>query len=245
MPRSPCKDRITRICCFSPCMEQVFRTVKALNEAGFTEITMYETLVRPIEVFQIPPLQPISIVSEKLKKSELKREDKRLRQIAANKAAASTKRKRDAVAADGIVDESLNAATELPHGAGQTGRTSKRVKTEEDEQIDDGVPQMEEQDINMDMDMEVTLIGSPSTSAFPLVEAADPTTTTSLSMSTADVVADIPISTATSPSAKINVSKALPEVRGHTSYLTFACLIPIPGFPASPPEAPSDERSSE
>lgn len=206
---------------------------------------MYETLVRPIEVFQIPPLQPISIVSEKLKKSELKREDKRLRQIAANKAAAaaaSAKRKRDTVAADGSVDESLNAATESPHGAGQTGRTSKRVKTEED----DGVPQMEEQEhINMDMDMEVRLIGGPSTSAFPLVKTVDPTTTTSLSLSTTDVVADIPISTATSPPAKINVSKALPEVRGHTSYLTFACLIPIPGFSAAPPEAPTDERSSE
>jgi tRNA (adenine57-N1/adenine58-N1)-methyltransferase len=210
----------------------------------YSEITMYETLVRPIEVFQIPPLQPISFISEKLKKSELKREDKRLRQIAANKAAAaaaSAKRKRDAVAVDGSVDESLNAATDLPHGAAQTGRTSKRVKTEED----DGVPQMEEQDINMDVDMEATLIGSPSTSAFPLVETQDPTTTTSLSMPTTDVVADIPISTATSPPAKINVSKALPEVRGHTSYLTFACLIPIPGFSAAPPEAPSDERSSE
>lgn len=207
----------------------------------YSEITMYETLVRPIEVFQIPPLQPISIVSEKLKRSELKREDKRLRQIAANKAAAGAKRKRDPVAADGDVDGSLNA-TEMADGAAQTGRTSKRVKTEED----DGVPQMEEQDINIDVDVgvETTVIGSPSTSAFPLVKAVDPTTTT-LSMSTSDAVADIPISTATIPPAKINVSKALPEVRGHTSYLTFACLIPIPGPSAAPPEAPTDETSSE
>ena len=208
-----------------------------LNIFICSEIAMYETLVRPIEVFQIPPLQPISIVSEKLKRSELKREDKRLRQIAANKAAASTKRKRNAVAADGDVDGS---ATELADGVGQTGRTSKRVKTEED----NGVPQMEEQDINVEVDVEITVIGSPSTSAFPLVETVDPTTTT-LSMSTSDVVADIPISTPTIPPAKINVSKALPEVRGHTSYLTFACLIPIPGPSAAPPEAPTDETSSE
>ena len=201
---------------------------------------MYETLVRPIEVFQIPPLQPISIVSEKLKRSELKREDKRLRQIAANKAAAaSAKRKRDSVAAGGDVDRSLNA-TGLTDGVGQTGRTSKRVKTEED----DGLPQMEEQDRNVDV--AIAAIGSPSTSAFPLAKAVDPTTTTSsMSILTPDVVADIPISTATIPPAKINVSKVLPEVRGHTSYLTFACLIPIPGPSAALPEAPTDETSSE
>lgn len=34
------KDRITRICCFSPCMEQVLRTVSALNEANFTGTPM-------------------------------------------------------------------------------------------------------------------------------------------------------------------------------------------------------------
>jgi tRNA (adenine57-N1/adenine58-N1)-methyltransferase catalytic subunit len=84
---------------------------------------MYKTLVRPIEVFRIPSLQPISVVSEKLKRSELKREEKHLRQIAANKAATSAKRKRDAVGDD--ADGSLNAI-ELADDAGQTGDTGKR-----------------------------------------------------------------------------------------------------------------------
>ena len=207
-----------------------------LLDFSHTEITMYETLVRPIEVFQIPPLQPVSIVSERLKKSELKREGKRLRQIAANKAAASGKRKRDAVAADEDEVDSGNA-TELADsasGAGDSSSSSKRVKigclpmTEED----DGVPKTEEEQ-NTNMDIEMTVIGDPSTSASQLTEAAADISTTTNSL--ADI--PIPTTTATAPSAKINISKALPEVRGHTSYLTFACLIPIPASAKDPSES--------
>lgn len=39
------------------------------------------------------------------------------------------------------------------------------------------------------------------------------------------------------PPAKISVSKAIPEVRGHTSYLTFATLLP-PMPPASLEDTP-------
>lgn len=36
-----------------------------------------------------------------------------------------------------------------------------------------------------------------------------------------------PKPTSTNVSVRMGVSKASPEVRGHTSYLTFACLIPF------------------
>ena len=197
---------------------------------------MYETLVRPIEVFQIPPLQPISILSEKLKRSEVKREDKRLRQIAANKA-ASAKRKRGAVGIDGNdVDGGLNV-TELTDGADEIGtNNNKRFKMEDDDSFattgEDGVVE-EAQNMNID-----AIITDPSTSALSLAPAPAHISTP-LSTPTSHAVADI--QTTTAPT-KINVSKALPEVRGHTSYLTFACLIPIATLSS---EVPTDRTISD
>ncbi|RCI06654.1 tRNA (adenine-N(1)-)-methyltransferase catalytic subunit trm61 [Rhizopus stolonifer] len=40
------QDRVGKICCFSPCIEQVARSVTALDQHGFIEITMYECLIR-------------------------------------------------------------------------------------------------------------------------------------------------------------------------------------------------------
>lgn len=40
------KDKATRICCFSPCAEQVQKTCDTLRSTGFHEIRMYEVLIR-------------------------------------------------------------------------------------------------------------------------------------------------------------------------------------------------------
>ncbi|KAK0529938.1 tRNA (adenine-N(1)-)-methyltransferase catalytic subunit trm61 [Tilletia horrida] len=43
------KSRTTRICCFSPCIEQVLKTVTALNTQGFSDVQTWEVLMREVE----------------------------------------------------------------------------------------------------------------------------------------------------------------------------------------------------
>ncbi|KAJ6583978.1 tRNA methyltransferase complex GCD14 subunit-domain-containing protein [Mycena vulgaris] len=192
------KDRTTRICCFSPCMEQVLRTVSALNDAGFSDITMYETLLRSHDVAQIPVLQSISEVEDKLKKAEEIREIKRLRQIAAGQRSRENphgeKRKRD---------EEMNEQEELSLTEAEDSGSGKRLRT--DDEMDDGTPSSAVQD------GEVSRSLDESSTPVARAGASNP-----------------------APLAKISVSKATAEVRGHTSYLTFATL--LPPMPPAPPE---------
>jgi len=171
------KDRITRICCFSPCMEQVLRTVSALNEAGFTDITMYETLIRPHETSQVS-LKSVREVGEHLKLMAEKREAKRQRQIAVSRAA---KRKRDEkdLGVDDVSKRVKTEEDEAPAASGEIAVAASVVKLEEDHSVDTPGPFR---------------------------------------------------------ATNLNVSRAFPEVRGHTSYLTFACLVPEALY-SSPEEA--------
>ncbi|KAJ7213930.1 tRNA methyltransferase complex GCD14 subunit [Mycena pura] len=191
------KDRTTRICCFSPCMEQVLRTVNALNDAGFSDITMYETLVRSHDVSQVPVLQTVAEVSDRLKSAEAVREVKRLRQIAAGQRTHEPhgeKRKRGEETRGQELPPPLALAEAEDCGNG------KRLRAD-DEMMDDTT----EGDVSRSLDESATTTrAGASTPVLP---------------------------------AKISVSKAMFEVRGHTSYLTFATL--LPPMPLAPEGAPS------
>ncbi|KAJ3800890.1 tRNA methyltransferase complex subunit Cpd1 [Lentinula aff. detonsa] len=213
------KDRIARICCFSPCMEQVLRTVSALNDAGFTDITMYETLLRPYDIQQTPALPTIADLSHKLKQSELRREEKRLKQIASGHRGGSEDenngKKLPGVSASGPGYESSSSLSfgEKRKREGAEGENEemlsgeptggKRAKTEEEEVV---------------VVVEDTLSSTPRDvpmNDVPLLLKAE--------RSFGEEKSEMP--SLVQP-MKINLSKVMPEVRGHTSYLTFACLLP-------------------
>jgi len=210
------KDKTTRICCFSPCIEQVLRTVNALNDVGFVEITMYETLQRPHDVSQIPSLPSVKDAANKLKQMEQRREEKRLRQIAQNKAKLTTattsgfKRKRDGdtsttpeVDPFPIMTSEESAAIEEYGHDGAAGSSKKCKRTD--------IPG--EDDVAMSDQIRDHATKLPIDSLHQ-------------------------ISSGSAPPARISVSKVFPEVRGHTSYLTFASLLPSPatGSPLNAPD---------
>ncbi|KAH9847906.1 tRNA methyltransferase complex GCD14 subunit-domain-containing protein [Lenzites betulinus] len=192
------KDRAARICCFSPCMEQVLRTVAALNDAGFTGITMYETLLRPHQVDAAPALEPIGAVGARLQRAEARREEKRLRQIAGARLGLQHRAaKRKAGDEDGIGGA---AATE--EGAGGEGVEGKRARTEE------GVSPEDQARDEREAVAEGVLPPTPAPAVEKAAEAAE-----------------LEAEEETEP-RKITLSKTFPDVRGHTSYLTFAVLLP-------------------
>lgn len=168
---------------------------------------MYETLLRPHEVSQVPTLQPISAVSQKLKQSEKRREEKRIRQIAASRSRTVEKRKREEVVKDSGDDEGKPAAEGDDDVDGKE-KGSKRVKTDNEPAADvvanssvqDQLPSstlaIGQGDTDVKMD-------SPTTVPITLLEAED----------------------TTEPTTQF-LSKIMSEVRGHTSYLTFAVLLP-------------------
>lgn len=61
------KDTLGKVCCFSPCMEQIQRTIPCLRENGFVQIELFEVLIRNHECQELklksfPPSHESSIL---------------------------------------------------------------------------------------------------------------------------------------------------------------------------------------
>ncbi|KAG9072397.1 tRNA (adenine-N(1)-)-methyltransferase catalytic subunit trm61 [Linnemannia hyalina] len=66
------QNKVGKICTFSPCIEQISRTVTALTEQGFVDIQMYECLIRFNEI-RVIPMWTIDEAMEKQRAVEKKR----------------------------------------------------------------------------------------------------------------------------------------------------------------------------
>ena len=179
---------------------------------------MYETLIRPHQVDVVPALPSIDIISTQLKQSEARREAKRLRQIANSRQARGEKRKRE--------QEEKGGAVSAPAGAAETGgdgaTTMDVVDADADEEADGSSKKktkLSREHEDADGEVQETVNSAavvPSATAREGEDAVGVHTKVLVQEATPEVVAP----------SKISLSKAFPEVRGHTSYLTFAILLP-------------------
>ncbi|GAA5963154.1 hypothetical protein JCM3765_003627 [Sporobolomyces pararoseus] len=174
------KDRPSRICCFSPCIEQVIKTCTALSDLGFSDITMFETLTRthdPVPI--LPSLKPISSAIDRIRQVEIKKGKRRDIQI------LEAKRKRE---------EQQREPSE------EEGSSSKKLKIEREDE---------------EMETTSTTTANSTRPTTPLTTTTDTAPTTSETTSNSR------------KEEKEFVLKPSPYTRGHTSYLTFAILLPI------------------
>lgn len=54
-------EKFTRICCFSPCIEQVQKTCTALRENGFIDVEMYECLSKEHSVYKYEQIRKFTL----------------------------------------------------------------------------------------------------------------------------------------------------------------------------------------
>ncbi|KAG0143600.1 hypothetical protein CROQUDRAFT_66037 [Cronartium quercuum f. sp. fusiforme G11] len=161
----------SRICCFSPCMEQVQKTCQTLQALGFAEITMFETLLRTHEPASVPMPTVANAVS-RIREVERKKELRRERQIAEAKARKEAESGESKVATEELESKPIPGV--------------KRPRTESS-----------------------PLDGTGSNGAAGVYDSQQAVVTSSIASTTT-----------------LETCKPAPMSRGHTSFLTFAILLP-------------------
>jgi tRNA (adenine57-N1/adenine58-N1)-methyltransferase catalytic subunit len=190
---------------------------------------MYETLMRPHEVSQILPLKPVRQVGEELKDMAVRREERRLRQIASS-AASKTKRKREETGEEpnlGEVQEDTSLKRVKTGEEGEDGESpTTKVGGEIRKRGNDNVV-----GVNTNESINFNFATDPGVAIHPIEYsdglAGGQTSPNPRRVGFANVSEPTAIDGDAGSGSHLNVSKIFPEVRGHTSYLTFACLVPF------------------
>ncbi|KAJ9112351.1 hypothetical protein QFC19_000771 [Naganishia cerealis] len=183
-------DLSTRICCYSPCIEQVTRTVAALDAEGFVDIQMFEVLAKPIEVtLPQPEFQTVSSISAKLRRQEIRKEQRRRYQVESSKKRklADTAPTDEIPSGDG--DQSMEDVSKRPKVAGAEGETARPTTAVHDHST--------------------TMPSEKSELGIMLDQVEEEEEEWFLDSNTLNF-------------------KPVIDVRGHTSYLTFATMYPLP-----------------
>ncbi|TIA90575.1 hypothetical protein E3P99_01535 [Wallemia hederae] len=186
------KDKTSRICCFSPCIEQVLKTITSLNANGFTNVTMYEVLTKNYDT-SYTHLPTVTDATHKLKAVLHKKETRRQQQIA-----ASQKKLEEKTGESAQVEE----AEEVKQTE-QTEQTEKTEQTKSPERAER--PQRNQNKRKLGAAQEA----SNASNANNANDANDADDT----------------SASASASTRL-LSRPFMDTRGHTSYLTFASLLP-------------------
>ncbi|KAJ1032464.1 hypothetical protein NDA16_000488 [Ustilago loliicola] len=207
------RDRVTRICCFSPCIEQVLKTVTALTEHGFTDVETFESLVRTHESHSTAgPEVSIDEAINRIRVVEKRKETRRLIQIekarsAKAQAASAAGKYAEATVADDYDEADASMAEDQT--ASNAGNAQKR-KLEDDEE------QEEERQSNDASQSKDAANGTYQRG----VQEGIAVTKKKARMLQQQTQQSQPIQAATV------YSRPYYEMRGHTSYLTFATLLP-------------------
>ncbi|PLW08414.1 hypothetical protein PCANC_20091 [Puccinia coronata f. sp. avenae] len=217
------RSQLSRICCFSPCIEQVQKTCQTLESLGFSDIIMFETLVRTHEPVSVA-MPAVDDAVRRIKEVETKKQARRERQISESKQRRQTTQK----APSSKAESEEKSAKRLLEGADPADEPEPKKSRDEacngsaDGPQPEEIPTIEAEDVEpVELRTDQALSQANTTDIKP-----NSINTASFDQSGAQPV-DIEKAQSLNP-CLLETSKPAGMSRGHTSFLTFAVLLPLP-----------------